>query len=86
MVWVKNTIDICKNFGLKLLISELLVIMGCLVFFLVFMMQAPSASSGGLTEILRDPFKQEQIFWALVLLFAPLIALFLTFYDALKRH
>jgi len=85
MIWLQNSLDILKLFGVKLLITEVLLMTACFAFLPVFLMQLPDNSMGGASDFLSDPNHQERIFWGAVLLVGPLLALILTFLSFMKK-
>lgn len=85
MVWLKNSFDIVKTFCIKLILVELLVVITCLSAVPVFEALTKNKPNLGFVYMLRNPVYLEQIFWALVLMVAPIFALLLTFFSVTRK-
>ena len=85
MVWLKNSFDIVKTFSIKLILVELLVVIICLAALPVFEVLTTNNPNTEFFYMLRNPVYLKQIFWALVLMAAPIFALLLTFFAVMRK-
>lgn len=85
MMWLKNTVDIAKIFSVKLILVELLVVTVCLAAVPVFEALTKNKPDLGFVYMLRNPVYLAQIFWALVLMVAPVFSLLLTFFAVMRK-
>lgn len=79
---VKVFADGMKFFVKRLIITEIVLLLGCLISLPVLAFWLDNTSGAGLVELLQTPWVQKQVFFVVTILVAPMIALAQTLWNA----